>query len=168
MIDRPLTKFENSKFYQKRLIKKYKPKLNVGINDFDKIIKLLSNEFDLSKISEDDVDSIFWQHAVLGDFSESESNSLEFKIFKIRRNEKSIELYKYAEGTSEIIDDNDNIIIVFEESTSFMTSNCNKILRKMLILHGVSEFDYNNETPLFIWYLRELDSYIKEFGDENL
>ena len=46
------------------------------------------------------------------------------------------------------------------ENIEYMNSNCNKLLRKMLILRGVSEFDYNNETPEFIWYLRVLEEYL--------
>ncbi len=161
MITYLLTKYENSKFYQNRLIKKHKPKLNVGTRSFDEIIELLSKEFDLLKIEADEVDSTFWKYGVLENISDS--SALQFKIFEIKRNEKSIALYQYAEEVHGIVDD--NIVIVFEESTKYMTSNCDNVYTKMFILQGVSEFDYNNETPEFILYLRVLDGYLKEAGN---
>lgn len=69
-------------------------------------------------------------------------------------------LYNSAESRAEV--ENDDIIFVLEETTEFMVSNSNMLNMLLILLKGVSDFDYNNETPVFENYVRILHTFSKE------
>lgn len=160
MINYIKTAYENSKLHKHNLIKKYKLKIIPGIKSQTEIINLLKNEFDLVEISSTDVEPIFWKHGVIKNVSYFNSNNdkNQFIIYKVLSNNKSKKLYSYARKMSELMDD-DIIFIVFEKATNYMTSNVSKVQTKLLLLQGVSEYDYNNNTPVLINYIRMLEHY---------
>lgn len=63
------TKYESSKFYRNRLIKKYKQKINPKMRKQDKIINSLKNRFDFTKINAEEIDPIFFKFSVLENLS---------------------------------------------------------------------------------------------------
>lgn len=135
------TFIENSRLYKNHLIKKYKPHITPKINSQEEIIALLEQEFDLVRACVDDIEPIFWKIGVLFNLEEYNTDSYEFEILKIKRNEKSESFYQYFLKWDEISDD-ENIFVIFEKNTDFMTTKCNKLIAKMILLKGVSQYDY--------------------------
>lgn len=159
-------KKENSKNYKKKLINKYKLKITPGIKTQNEIINSIKKQFDLieAEIKEiEAIEPIFWKHSVLENIFEINKNKdkLYFMIFKVLKNKKSKKLYNKAIKMSELFED-EFIFIVFEKSTNFMTTNFSKLQTKLFLEKGISQYDYENETSLFISYLIMLNNFCKQ------
>lgn len=170
MFSRLIISFQNSKrskLYKQKLIKKYKPKITPRVRTHAELIELLKKEFDLTKINADEVEPNFWKYGVMENVSYDgvPNSSLRFQIFRIERNEKSKMLYISAKKEFQV-DDDENIIVVFESKTKYMTSNFNRLLCKLFLFEGVSDFDYENETPEFMGYLDLLNDYLE--NEDNI
>ncbi|MEG6522252.1 hypothetical protein [Desulfotomaculum sp. 1211_IL3151] len=84
------------------------------------------------------------------------TDDLNFVAYKIVNNPKSNSYYQY--DYAHFIE-NDLIFVVLETKTGFIHSNSGKLMLELRIEQGVSQYDYDNQTLLFIDYLASLDLY---------
>lgn len=86
------------------------------------------------------------------------TDDLNFVAYKILKNPKSNSYYQY-DYAHFIVQGDDFIFVVFETTTGVIQSNSSKLMLELHIEQGVSQYDYDNETSLFINYLASLDQY---------
>lgn len=149
------TKYENSELYKKKLIKKYKAIIKPGYKTQDEILKLLKNKFDLVEITVNDISDSFWECCVISNFNNV--SDLHFSIYKVLYNDRSKKIYK---NTPELCCNelDEFIFLVFEQSSEYFISNSNVLTSMMILERGISEYDYINNTPSFVFYLKMLDN----------
>lgn len=143
-------KFENSEFYKNKLIKRYKPLITPGVKSQEELIVSLEKHFDLEETDKAVMSKSFLELCVMGNIDCDEPDMIDFQIFKVVRNEKSEALYACEQYD---LDDND-IFIIFEENNNFFISNSQIVEMLLIIKEGISDEDYENETPEFINYIR--------------
>lgn len=151
--------YENSSYYKKKLIKKYKKKLTPGMKTTLELIQILNNNYNTQEILSESINPVFWKYSVFSNL-ESSQNKKEtycFKIFKIIRDNKSEKMYRFWEK----IDDSDFIFVIFETNTGFITGNCHLLLQFLIIERGIGNYDYKNNTSVMINYLMNLHHYKK-------
>lgn len=146
----------NSKIYRYYLIKKYGSKVNVGIKENELIVKLLVKEYDLEKIEIKNLDNIFLKHAILDNV---DASNCDICVYRIINNSKSRSIYNYAYNNSEL--NNEDIIIAFENISDFIVSNLNIVQTYLILIKGISEFDYKHKTGAFFSYINILDYFYK-------
>lgn len=152
------TKYENSEFYKKRLIKNLKPSICPGVKSQDELIFSLNKYFDFVTVNINEVDRIFWEISMLGNLCNKDLNDLDFKIYKIINNSRSNLIYE---------NENWDKFIVFESSNDFFISNSQIVQLIILVELGVSKSDYRMETPELINYLRIYNEYKKVFKNQK-
>lgn len=158
MFRRLILKYENSKFFKKRLIAKYKKNLTPGLKSTFELIKVLKSNYNIQEISYKDVDPVFWEHSVFDNLESLQNGkTYQFCVFKVIRDSKSRKIYRLWD---EIVE-SDYIFVIFEKLTGYITSNCNQLLLFLIIKRGIEKYDYDNNTPVMIHYLMLLNEFKK-------
>lgn len=122
----------------------------------DEIIKILKDNYDLLQIEIKDISEIFFKMMLENYFSDVDINTLDFVVYKIKRNRKSKKLYKYL-IKRQLLHRQDFIFIIFENTTNLFDTNCSVMLDKLIILKGASEEDYKNNSIKYQHYIATLN-----------
>lgn len=149
IFDHLAVKYENSDFYRNKIIKRYKPLITPGVKSQDELIVSLEKHFDLEESETATVTKSFLELCVYGNINCDNPEMLDFQIFKVVRNEKSAVLYACEE--EDLL--GEDIYIIFEEHNNFFISNSQIVEMLLIIKEGVTEEDYEEETPEFYNYL---------------
>lgn len=99
------------------------------------------------------------QSAAVAKESKLTTDDLNFVAYKIIKNPKSNSYYQYDYAHLFDFQEDNFIFVVFETKTGVIHSNSGKLLLELHIKQGVSQYDYDNETVLFIDYLSSLEHY---------
>lgn len=149
--------YENSNFYKKRIISKYKHLIKPGEHTCEEIISSIKEKYDLKKISENQVDNVFWEYSVMRnlsadcEYNDCKCDDFEFYIYQVEQNEKSEKLYDLEDKN--LIDEKNGIVFVMEKTTGYIVCNSQQLNLLLLLEKGIALDDYINETPVFYNYL---------------
>jgi len=142
--------------------KKYDPLIVRGIHSNKEVLVTLHNEFDIQEINPENFKKeheILWEKVIVHNLKNlEEKNNYCFSGYRLIRNKKSVLLYNDAISFSEIFDD-EEIVIICEDNYDYMYSNSSVLDLYLKILHGISEFDYMENTEKLMLYLEIIEAF---------
>ena len=134
-----------------RQIKMFKHLIPIGEKDSKNLIDYLKNKFDLVEIDFSELPS--YKRNMLSENAKYyvgnvklnvEIKEMSFRLFKIIKNEKSIEYVDPREAEY-----GNFLFFILEEKTKYMYTNSGKLLIEMTYVSGVSEESYLEEDDVF-------------------
>lgn len=137
---------ENFEF-PKRL-EKYKTRIEPGTKSIEEIYMWLTERFDLIELSKEQIyqdyrirNDVFKQNCL----SLTNNNDFKIRAFQIVKNEKS---YAYFED-----EDEEELILWVEDYSLTFDCSSNRLFRELMIEKGISQFDYEQNTPRLAEYI---------------
>lgn len=94
-------------------------------------------------------------------------DQLKFEVFIILEDENSIPFYSAIKEMEEDDGESEKIIVLLEETTGYINSNCQEIQLLLQLERGISERDYIEETDRFWEYVRLVEDIKWYFNEEE-
>ncbi|WP_449241317.1 hypothetical protein [Desulfoscipio gibsoniae] len=148
------------------LIKKYKHKIMPREKSVEELIDYLKHKTDIVEIAttallESYVKLMIFNiiHCLRNEKFAIPAHEFNFVAYKIIRNHKSNPYYQHDYVHFFDVQEDDFIFVIFETKTGVIHCNSGRLMLELHIEQGVSQYDYDNETLLFIDYLCSLDLY---------
>jgi len=145
--------------YQKMMLAKYKPHIVPGQKSSEEMRTWLEASYDVEEISLADFSSSFQyamrynaEHAYLNQSLGFTKKDFLFTVYKVMDTIRNRDL-GLERTTCE-----DFSYILWETKTGYMYSNCPKLFSEYIVVQGISQEEYDNDTPYLLYYIKHLDS----------
>ena len=146
------------------LIALYKPQIIPQQKSISDLQTWLQKRFDVEEIPLSEFSDAFWKQLTF-----SATNAITNRRFKITNDKLNFIAYRlplteknkaFLNGTRNVKDQ--FIYVIFESNTGFISTNHAHLHLELSVEQGISQYDYDNDTEMLIYYITCMDKLQKK------